>query len=94
MADLLAEQKAYKAEVSKLSHTVNSLCEDISLKDNGMDDERRSLQTNIKTLEREISTLKSNLSSLEAQVAEAPSQSLVESMKRELRILRCLEYNA
>ncbi len=94
MADLLSERKAYEAEVSELSHTVNSLREEISLKDEAMADERRLLDTKVNALEREILTLKTNLASLETQLAAAPSQSLVESMKRELRILKRLEYNA
>jgi homeobox protein cut-like len=93
-ADLLSERKAYEAEVSELSHTVNALREEMSVKEGMMTDERQSLQSKIDTLEREISTLKSNLSSLETQLATAPSQSIVESMKRELRILKRLEYNA
>jgi homeobox protein cut-like len=94
MADLLNERKAYEAEVSELSHTVNSLREELALKDSALTDERRSQQMKIDALERDISTLKSNLASLEAQLASTPSQSLVDSMKRELRILKRLEYNA
>lgn len=94
MSDLLSERKAYEAEVSELSHTVNSLREELSHKDEAMAAERRILETTIDSLEREIATLKGNLASLETQLASAPSQSLVESMKRELRILKRLEYNA
>ena len=94
MADLLSERKAFEAEVSELSHTVNNLREEISHKDETMVDEKRSLETKIDKLEQEISTLKGNLTSLEAQLAAAPSQQLVENMKRELRILKRLEYNA
>lgn len=94
MADLLSEREAYEAEVSELSLTLNSLREEMSLKENGMEEDRRSLQANVETLEREIRTLKSDLSTVEAHLAEAPSQALVDSMKRELRILKRLEYNA
>lgn len=94
MADLLSERKAYEAEVSELSHTVNSLREEIALKDEQMADEKHALETKIDALEREIFALKGNLASLETQLAAAPSQSLVDSMKRELRILKRLEYNA
>jgi homeobox protein cut-like len=94
MADLLGERRAFEAEVSELSHTVNSLREELALKDEVMVEERRSLETKIDTLERQISTVEGNLTSLETQLAAAPSQSLVDSMKRELRILKRLEYNA
>ena len=45
-------------------------------------------------MEQENTKLKSSLSTLEGQLAAAPSQSLLNSMKRELRILKRLEYNA
>jgi homeobox protein cut-like len=57
-------------------------------------DEKRGFQTRIDALQREKASLNSNLSMLETQVASAPSQALVENMKRELRILKRLEYNA
>lgn len=94
MADLLSERKAYEAEVSELSHAVNTLREEVAAKDGVMAEERRSLQSKIDAAERECESLKSNLSSLQAQLAEAPSQTLVENMKRELRVLKRLEYNA
>ena len=94
MADLLSERQAYEAEVSELAHTVNLLREEISIKEDSTADERRSLQTRIESLEEERKTLTSDISSLQTQLAEAPSQSLIDSMKRELRILKRLEYNA
>jgi homeobox protein cut-like len=93
MTDLLNERKAYEAEVSELSHTVNAMREEIALKDEAINDERKSLQVKIDALEREQATLTSNLESLETQLSRAPSQSLVDSMKRELRLLKRLEYN-
>jgi homeobox protein cut-like len=94
MADLLNERKAYEAEVSELSHTVNAMREELGLKDEALLDERKSLQVKIDALEREETTLTLNLESLESQLSVAPSQSLVDSMKRELRLLKRLEYNA
>jgi homeobox protein cut-like len=94
MADLLSERTAYEAEVSELSLTVNSLREEIALKDEAIADQKRTLDARIEDLERDLSSLKTNLGLLETQLAAAPSQSLVESMKRELRILKRLEYNA
>lgn len=93
-ADLVSERKAYEAEVSELSHTVNSLREEMALKDEAAADEKRNLDARIDEQRRELSSLRSSLSLVETQLAAAPSQALVESMKRELRILKRLEYNA
>lgn len=57
-------------------------------------EERRALQAKVDALERENSNIKATVHSLEAQLAAAPSQALLNSMKRELRILKRLEYNA
>ena len=92
--DLLNERKAYEAEVSELSHTVNSLRERISLKDDAMLDENKGLQSKIDRLEQENSELTTDLSHTTEQLEAAPSKTLVEGMKRELRILKRLEYNA
>jgi homeobox protein cut-like len=70
------------------------LREEIRSKELQFSSEKQELQSKIEGLEQEIAALNSNLTSLEAQVATAPSQALVESMKRELRILKRLEYNA
>lgn len=48
----------------------------------------------IASLESERAQLSSQVSSLESQLASAPSQTLVDNMKHELRILKRLEYNA
>ena len=94
VSDLLSERKAYEAEVSELSHTVNALREDISIKDTAMVDENRILQSKIDVLEQNITKLNSELSGTVEQLDAAPSKSLMDSMKRELRILKRLEYNA
>ena len=94
MADLLQERSAYEAELSELSHTANALREELRHKEEAIADERQTLQATISALETEQSKLNSNLASLEAQLAAAPSQSLVDSMKHELRVLKRLEYNA
>jgi homeobox protein cut-like len=64
------------------------------LKEDYITEERRSLQSAVDNLEHERRMLVSDVSSLEARLAAAPSQSLVDNMKRELRILKRLEYNA
>lgn len=94
VADLLSEREAYEAEVSELSSTVNLLREEIAVKDDTFSGERRSLQSKIDSMQSEVQSAKITLSSLQDQLAEAPSQSLIDSMKRELRILKHLEYNA
>jgi len=94
MADLLNERKAYEAEVSELSYTTNALREEISLKDNAMLDENLNLQSKIDRLEQVNTKLNSELCRTVEQLDAAPSKSLVDSMKRELRILKRLEYNA
>ena len=94
VADLLQERSAYEAELSELSHTANSLREELRHKEEAIVEERQSLQATVTALESDKSILNSNLASLEAQLAAAPSQSLVDSMKHELRVLKRLEYNA
>lgn len=94
MEDLLSERRAFEAEVTELSLTINSLREEIALKEDATTDMKRDFETKVEDQERELSSLRISLTSLENQLAAAPSQSLVESMKRELRILKRLEYNA
>lgn len=70
------------------------LREELRLKEESHFEERRSYQLRIETLERETANLQSNVASLQARLSSAPSLEMVESMKRELRILKRLEYNA
>lgn len=56
--------------------------------------ERRQSTVKIQCLERHATELAARVVSLESQLASAPSQAMVETMKRELRILKRLEYNA
>mmetsp|Transcript_34105 Transcript_34105/g.82029 ORF Transcript_34105/g.82029 Transcript_34105/m.82029 type:complete len:799 (-) Transcript_34105:98-2494(-) len=94
MADLLTERKAYEAEVAELSSTISALREEMAMKDSGVDNDRRTNKLRVDSLEREILKLKTEMQELAIQLEAAPSQSLVDSMKRELRILKRLEYNA
>lgn len=80
--------------MAELSETVALLREDIKSMEDAFAAERRMSASTIDSAEREKATLQANLISLETQLASAPSQSMVESMKRELRILKRLEYNA
>lgn len=59
-----------------------------------MHEEKTSLQAAIDALERQRVSLTSNLASVQTQLSAAPSQALVDTMRRELRILKRLEYNA
>jgi homeobox protein cut-like len=94
MNDLLIERQAYEAEVAELSHTVNSLREELSMKESAIADEKQTMKLRIDVLEQDVTKLKTELSHLAMELEAAPSQSLVDSMKRELRILKRLEYNA
>lgn len=94
MGDFMLERKAYEAEVAELSHTASSLREELKLKDEAVVEARRALQAKVEALEQENTTLKKKLAEVEGQLAAAPSLSLLNSMKRELRILKRLEYNA
>lgn len=94
MAEMLLERKAYEAEVSELSHTVTSLREELQVKEDAYADERRKLQSTIDSLERDRNALSAKVASLESQLANTPSQASLDKMKRELRILKRLEYNA
>eukprot|EP00546_Thalassionema_frauenfeldii_P001088 CAMPEP_0178936370 /NCGR_PEP_ID=MMETSP0786-20121207/25141_1 /TAXON_ID=186022 /ORGANISM="Thalassionema frauenfeldii, Strain CCMP 1798" /LENGTH=757 /DNA_ID=CAMNT_0020614777 /DNA_START=1 /DNA_END=2275 /DNA_ORIENTATION=- len=94
VAEVMLERKAYEAEVSELSHTVNALREELRVKDDASKEERRSLQLSIDRSERDNAALESKMTALESELASAPSKKYVERMKRELRILKRLEYNA
>ena len=92
--DLLLERNAYEAEVSELSEANVVLREAIRQKEEAVLREKRTLQSKIDALEREKTSLQNTVSSLEMQLSSAPSRSAIENMKRELRILKRLEYNA
>ena len=92
--DLLLERNAYEAEVSELSEANVVLREAIRQKEEAVLREKRTLQSKIDALEREKTSLQNTVSSLEMQLSSAPSRSVIENMKRELRILKRLEYNA
>jgi homeobox protein cut-like len=94
MHDLLIERQAYEAEVAELSHTVNALREELAMKENSIADDKQTMKLRIEVLEQEVTKLNAELSEVAMELEAAPSQSLVDSMKRELRILKRLEYNA
>jgi homeobox protein cut-like len=81
-------------QVSELSETNALLRDEIRMKEDHFVEEKREYQAKIDALEREKSSMNTTLASLESQLSAAPNQSLVDNMKRELRILKRLEYNA
>jgi len=89
-ADILAERRAYEAEVDELSHSLSTLREELQ----GKDDNIISLQSSLNQLQQQRDNLNNQVSQLQTKLENAPSQSLVENMKRELRVLKRLEYNA
>ena len=93
LSEVSAERKAFEAEVNELTLMTSALRDELKSKDESMAEERKSLQATIDKLERDRSSLLDNVSKLQAQVDKAPSEELVENMKRELRILKRLEYN-
>eukprot|EP00566_Odontella_aurita_P008811 CAMPEP_0113553646 /NCGR_PEP_ID=MMETSP0015_2-20120614/15726_1 /TAXON_ID=2838 /ORGANISM="Odontella" /LENGTH=842 /DNA_ID=CAMNT_0000454733 /DNA_START=13 /DNA_END=2541 /DNA_ORIENTATION=- /assembly_acc=CAM_ASM_000160 len=94
ISEMLAERKAFEAEVSELTLTATSLREELKAKDESIAEERRNVQTTVDSLEKERMSLSSTVADLNAQISNAPSRETVENMKRELRILKRLEYNA
>jgi homeobox protein cut-like len=70
------------------------LREEIRVKDEGILEECRLNQVKVDILEREKQSLNSKISVLEVQLSTVPSPSVLETMKRELRILKRLQYNA
>ncbi len=52
------------------------------------------MQATVESLDNERSFLAKKVNTLEAEIAQAPSRDMINSMRRELRILKKLEYNA
>jgi homeobox protein cut-like len=92
--DLQLERNAYEAEVTELSESNMMLREEFRQKEERMVDEARNLQSKIDALERDRTSLQTSVTNLEMQLSSAPSRVMIENMKRELRILKRLEYNA
>ena len=92
--DFAAERKAYDLEVAELSETASLLRDEFRAKEEMLADVNRSNGLKIDSLERENQNLQKKVQNLQADLDAAPSQALVDSMKRELRILKRLEYNA
>ncbi len=92
--DIASQIKAYEAEISELTSSNAMLREEMRILDGKVTEDRRVAQASIMILEREKHTLLSEVAQLEAQIANSPSNEVIEKMQRELRILKRLEYNA
>ena len=93
MSEVIAERKAFEAEVNELTLMSSALRDELKIKDEAMAEQRQTMQAAIDKLEADRSSLLDNVGKLQAQVDKAPSEDLVENMRRELRILKRLEYN-
>lgn len=82
------------SKVAELSATNNLLREEIASKESKILTIEKETKTAIGTLEHEKESFQERLESLEMQLSAAPSQTEVDKMRRELRILKRLEYNA
>jgi len=93
-ADFLAERKAYEAEVNELSYTLTTFREQLLTKEEAFNDQLILSRSKIESLQQDRIELSSEISRLKIQISNSPSPSTIETMKRELRILKRLEYNA
>jgi len=94
MVDMIAERKAYEAEVGELTLTMTAMREELRTKDDTMFKLQSSMQATVESLENERGYLAKKVSSLEAEIASAPTKDMIDNMRHELRILKKLEYNA
>ena len=94
MRDLMAERKAYEAEVAELSETASLLRDELKMKDDQLNREFEMNRRKVGDLEQKLNSANETIQTLDAQLAEAPNQAVMDSMRRELRILKRLEYNA
>jgi len=93
-ADHALERKAYEAEVNELSVSITSLRDEIKMKDEIQFELQSSMQATAESLESERAFLTQKVATLESQITNAPSKEMVDNLRRELRILKKLEYNA
>jgi len=92
-ADLLLEKKAYEAEVNELTMTIASLTEDIRSKEEIIIELKRSWSSKLESLDTENDHLLKKVNALEIELASIPSKETIDNMRRELRVLKKLEYN-
>lgn len=92
--DVLAEREAYEAEVNELTLAISAMRDEVKLKDETVEKLQSSMQATIDSLERERGFLMQKMRDLEAEIAKSPSAEMINDMRRELRILKKLEFNA
>lgn len=92
--DMEAERKAYEAEVVELTNALASMREELNTKEETMTILQASMQATVESLESEREHLANEVKVLKEEIHNAPSKEMIENMKRELRILKKLEYNA
>lgn len=92
--DVLAEREAYEAEVNELTSALSAMRDEMKLKDDTMDKLQTSMQATVDSLENERKYLAQKVTDLEAELARSPSAEMINNMRRELRILKKLEFNA
>jgi homeobox protein cut-like len=80
--------------VAELSETTTMLREELKSREEGLAMERRASTVKIQGMERDLTAMSAKIVELETRLSQAPHPDLVESMRRELRILKRLEYNA
>ena len=93
VSEVVAEREAFEAEVNELTLMSSALRDELKIKDETIAEQRQTMQSAIDKLEADRGSLLGNVAKLQAQVDKAPSEELVENMRRELRILKRLEYN-
>ena len=92
--EMLLEKKAYEAEVHELSITISSLSDEIRSKEDAILELKRTFSAKIENLETEKGQLSKKVDALETAIATAPSKETIDNMRRELRVLKKLEFNA
>jgi homeobox protein cut-like len=80
--------------VAELSETTTMLREELKAREEGLAMERRASTMKLQGMERDMTAMSAKIVELETRLSQAPHPDLVESMRRELRILKRLEYNA
>ena len=80
MSEVIAERKAFEAEVNELTLISSALRDELKIKDETIAEQRQTMQSAIDKLEADRSSLLDNVGKLQAQVDKAPSEELVENM--------------
>eukprot|EP00591_Stephanopyxis_turris_P017916 CAMPEP_0195532970 /NCGR_PEP_ID=MMETSP0794_2-20130614/39516_1 /TAXON_ID=515487 /ORGANISM="Stephanopyxis turris, Strain CCMP 815" /LENGTH=916 /DNA_ID=CAMNT_0040665359 /DNA_START=86 /DNA_END=2839 /DNA_ORIENTATION=+ len=93
LGDRMAERKAFEAEVRELVNTNTTLREELKSMEKSVQNERNTHTADMHELTQDRDSLATMVENLEKQIEDMPSQIEIENMKRELRVLKRLEYN-